>query len=134
MTLFARVQIPHLGIAVARRDDPALADVPLILYASGPRATVYDAAPETGIVAEMPLRQALLRAPQAVCRPATPEHDQAAVANLVNLLQTFSPRVASVATRPDARIDLDLGRRTLPQAMALAERIGTADRPGPADL
>jgi DNA polymerase-4 len=63
-----------------------------------------------------------------VCRLATPERDQAAVANLVNLLQSFSPRVASVAARPDARIDLDLGRRTLPQAMALAERIGAAIR------
>ena len=70
MTLFACVQIPHLPIAVARRDDSALADVPLILYLPGPRATIYDAAPEIGIAAGMPLRQALLRTPQAVCRPA----------------------------------------------------------------
>jgi DNA polymerase IV len=129
MTLFACVQIPHLAIAVARRDDPALASVPLILYTAGPRATVYDAAPKTGVAAGQPLRQALLRAPQAVCRPATPQHDQVAVANLVTLLQAFSPRVASVATRPDACIDLDLGQhRLLPQAMALAERIGAAIR------
>ena len=128
MTLFACVQIPHLAIAIARRDDPALADVPLILYMSGSRAIVYDAAPETGVAAGMLLRQALLRAPQAVCRPTMPEHDQAAVANLVALLQTFSPRVASAATQPDALIDLDLGRSTLPQAMALAERIGAAIR------
>jgi hypothetical protein len=40
MTLFACIQIPHIAVAVARRDDPALADVPLILYTSGPRATV----------------------------------------------------------------------------------------------
>jgi DNA polymerase IV len=128
MTLFACTQIPHLAVAVARRDDPALADVLLILYTSGTRATVYDAAPETGAASGQPLRQAVLRAPQAVCRPATPERDQAAIANLVRLLQTFSPRVASAATRPDALIDLDLGRSTLPQAMALAERIGAAIR------
>jgi hypothetical protein len=40
MTLFACIQIPHIAVAVARRDDPALADVPLIPYTSGPRATV----------------------------------------------------------------------------------------------
>jgi DNA polymerase-4 len=57
-----------------------------------------------------------------------PEYYHAAVANLVTLLQTFSPRVDSAATRPDALIDLDLGRSTLPQAMALAERIGAAIR------
>jgi nucleotidyltransferase/DNA polymerase involved in DNA repair len=129
MTLFACAQIPHLAVAVARRDDPALADVPLILYITGQRATIYDSAPETRAAAGQPLRQALLRAPQAVCRPATPEHDQVALASLVTLLQTFSPRVAIVATRPDTLIDLDLGQRQLlPQAMALAERIGTAIR------
>jgi DNA polymerase-4 len=128
MTLFACVQIPHLPIAVARRDDSALADVPLILYLPGPRATIYDAAPEIGIAAGMPLRQALLRTPQAVCRPAIPEHDQAALTSLVMLLQTFSPRVASVAMGPDVLIDLDLGRSTLPQAMALADRIGATIR------
>src|SRR5262245_60454567 len=116
MTLFACVQIPHLAIAVARRDDSACADVALILYTPGPRATVYDAAPKPGVAAGQPLRQALLRAPQAVCRPATPQHDQVAVASLVTLLQAFSPRVALVATRPDACVDLDLGQhRLLPQ-------------------
>jgi protein ImuB len=128
MTLFACVQIPHLPIAVARRDDSALADVPLMLYTSGPRAAVYDAAPETGAAPGQPLRQALLRAPQAVCRPATSQHDQRAVADLITLLQTFSPRMALAATRPDTSIELDLGRSTLPQAMALAERIGAAIR------
>jgi nucleotidyltransferase/DNA polymerase involved in DNA repair len=128
MTLFVCVQIPHLPIAVARRDEAALANRPLVLYTSGPRASVYDAAPETGTVAGRPLRQALLRAPQALCRPAIPEHDQAALASLIRLLQRFSPRVASLATLPDACIDLDLGRSTLPQAMMLAERIGVAIR------
>jgi nucleotidyltransferase/DNA polymerase involved in DNA repair len=128
MTLFACVHIPHLAVTVARRDNPALADVPLILYTSGLRATIYDAAPETRAVAGQPLRQALLGAPQALCRPATPERDQAVLASLVALLQTFSPRVATVATRPHGLTDLDLGRRTLPQAMALAERIGAAIR------
>jgi DNA polymerase-4 len=128
MTLFACVHIPHLAIAVARRDDSALADMPLILYTSGQRAIVYHAAPETGAAAGLPLRQALLRAPQAVYRPATPERDQAVLAGLVALLQTFSPRVATDATRPHGLSDLDLGRRMLPQAMALAERIGSAIR------
>ena len=128
MTLFACVQIPHLGIAVTRRDESTLADVPLRHVQEEPHATVYDAAPATGAAAGQSLRQALLRAPQAVCRPAIPARDQAAVANLVRLLQTFSPCVASAATGPDALIDLDLGRSTLPQAMALAERIGATVR------
>src|SRR5262245_51853830 len=105
MTLFMSVQIPHLAIAVARREDPALRNVPLILYMSGPRVTVYDAAPETGATAGQSLRQALLRAPQAVCRPAMPEHDRVVIASLIALLQTFSPRMASVATRPHGLID-----------------------------
>jgi hypothetical protein len=128
MTLFACVQILHLAVAVARRDNSTLADVPLILYTSGPRATVYDATRETGVAAGQPLRQALLRAPQVVCQPAMPEHDQAVLAGLVALLQTFSPRVVTVTVRPHALIELDLGRRMLPQAMALAECIGAAIR------
>ncbi|HEY3231867.1 MAG TPA: hypothetical protein VGJ87_21735, partial [Roseiflexaceae bacterium] len=104
----------------------ALTHMPLILYRSGPHATVYAAAPETGAPPGIPLRQALLRAPQAVCRPANPDHDQAVVAGLVRLLETFSPRVAAVATVPDAILELDLGRCTLPQAMALTERIRVA--------
>jgi nucleotidyltransferase/DNA polymerase involved in DNA repair len=126
MTLYACVQIPHLAVAIARRDQPALTHTPLILYTSGPRTTVYAAAPETSAPLGLPLRQALLRAPQAVCRPANPDHDQAVVAGLVGLLETFSPRVAAIAAVPDAIIDLDLGRCTLSQAMALTERIRAA--------
>jgi nucleotidyltransferase/DNA polymerase involved in DNA repair len=129
MTLFAGIQIPHLAIAIERRDDPLLSEAPLILYTSSTHTIVYDAAPETWATAGQPLRQALLRMPQAICRPAIPERDLAAVAGLATLLQTISPRVAVVTATPNVCIDLDLGQRIrLPQARALAERIGSMIR------
>src|SRR5574338_770803 len=101
MTLIATIQIPDVAIAVARRDDPTLADSPMLLYRPGPRASVYAASADTGVPAGMPLRQALLRAPRAVCRPAIPERDQAAVTALARLLQSFSPRVVTEAILPN---------------------------------
>src|SRR5437016_4853503 len=109
MALIASVLLPQLAIAVMRRDDPALADMPLVLYAEGrQRATVVAASVETGLAPGMPLRQAVVRCPAAIYRPATPERDQQTFAALVRLLQAFSPRVAAQPLTHDARIDLDL--------------------------
>jgi DNA polymerase-4 len=70
----------------------------------------------------------VLRVPHAVCRPATPKRDHTIFARLTSLLQTFSPRVEAGDPLPDATVEFDLGRRTLPQAMALAESVATAIR------
>src|SRR6266487_5287109 len=126
MTLMACVQIPHFAIAVAQRTG--LSDGPLILYTSRPRASVYAADPKTSVEAGLPLRQAMLAAPHAVCRPAIPKQDQTVFAMLIALLQTFSPRVEVGDLLPNATIECDLGRRTLSQAMTLTERIATAIR------
>jgi nucleotidyltransferase/DNA polymerase involved in DNA repair len=126
MTLMACVHIPHFAIAVAQRSAPA--DRPLILYTPRPRATVYAAAPQTRVETGLPLRQAMLRAPHAICRPASPKEDQNSFATLVALVQTFSPRVEAGDILPDATVECDLGRRTLPQAMTLADRITAAIR------
>src|SRR5690348_15773801 len=107
MTLIASVLIPNIAIAVARRDQPALADHPLILYAAErQRAIVTAASDDTGATAGMPLRQAITRCPQAVYLAADPERDRQACVALGNLLETFSPRVALQMLGPDAIIDL----------------------------
>src|SRR4051812_33683660 len=124
----ACVQIPHFAIVLARRDLATLADGPLILYTTQPRATVYAAAPEVPVTPNFPLRQAMLRMPQAVCRLAHPTQDQVVFSQLTALLESFSPRVETGDLLPHATVELDLGRRTLPQAMTLTERMAAAIR------
>jgi len=124
MNLIASVHIPNLAIAVARRDDPALADTPLVLYTvKRQRAIVAAASDDTGIAAGTPLRQAIVRCPHAVYRPADPDRDRQVCTLLITLLEIFSPRVAPHALAPDTVIDLDLGRITLPQAIAIMQRL-----------
>jgi hypothetical protein len=124
MTLIASVRIPNLAIAVARRDDPALADAPLVLYTAERQRTIVAAASDdTGIAAGTPLRQAVVRCPQAVYRAADPERDRQASTTLITLLETFSPRVAPTAFAPDTVIDLDLAQITMSQAIAVVQRL-----------
>jgi DNA polymerase-4 len=137
MNLIASVRIPNLAIAVARRDEPALANAPLILYTAARQRTIVAAASDdTGIAAGTPLRQAVVRCPHAVYRPADPDRDRQICTTLITLLETFSPRVAPHALAPDTVIDLDLGRITLRQAIVvmqrLAQQIATALRLIPA--
>jgi nucleotidyltransferase/DNA polymerase involved in DNA repair len=124
MSLIASVHIPNLAIAIARRDDPALADTPLILYtAERQRAIVAAASDETGVAPGTPLRQAAVRCPHAVYRPADPDRDRQVCTTLITLLETFSPRVTPHATAPDIVIDLDLGRISIPQAIVVIQRL-----------
>ena len=63
MTLMACVQIPQFPIAVARRDTPALAEMPLLLYTTAQsRAMVYAADCGTNVPAGMRLQRAHLLA------------------------------------------------------------------------
>src|SRR3954467_2652445 len=110
----ACVQIPNFAIALARRNSATLADAPLILYTTQPRATVYAAAPEVPVAPGLPLRQALLRAPHVQCQRANPTQDQTVFSGLVALLESFSPRVETGDLLPHATVELDLGRCTLP--------------------
>src|SRR5215213_4442068 len=124
MALIACVLLPQLAIAVARRDDPALVDTPLVLYAEGRQCAMVSAASaDTGLVRGMSLRQAVVRCPNAVYRPATPDTDYQALTALVSLLQTFSPHVATHPLTHDAQIDLDLGPITIGQTMTYAQRV-----------
>jgi DNA polymerase-4 len=124
MTLIASVYIPNIAVAVARRDEPALGDAPLVLYtATRGRAIVAAASDDTGIAAGTPLRQAVVRCPHAVYRPADPDRDRQVCTSLITLLETFSPRVAPHALAPDTVIDLDLGRISIPQAIVIMQRL-----------
>jgi nucleotidyltransferase/DNA polymerase involved in DNA repair len=124
MTLIASVQIPNLAIAVARRDQPALAEHPLILYAAERQRTLVTAAShDTGVTPGMPLRQAITRCPQAVYQAADPERDRQVCIVLGNLLETFSPRVVFSMAGTDAIVDLDLGRIGIPKAIAVVQRL-----------
>jgi nucleotidyltransferase/DNA polymerase involved in DNA repair len=132
MTLIACVQIPQFPIAVARRDTPALADTPLLLYtAAQSRAIVYAAACETNVPAGMRLQRALLASPHAVCRPATPERDEAVFTALVSRIAQSSPRVAASTMLPDAVVELDLGRSTVRKARIEAEGLSQTLRTDP---
>jgi len=124
MSLIASVGIPNFAISVARRDDPALADTPVVLYtAARGRTTVAVASDDTGIAAGTPLRQAGVRCPHAVYRPVDPERDHQAYTSLIALLETFSPHIAPHALAPDTVIDLDLGQISIPQAIVVVQRL-----------
>jgi nucleotidyltransferase/DNA polymerase involved in DNA repair len=124
MNLIASVYIPNLAIAVARRDDPALADHPLVLYtAARQRAIVAAASDDTCVIAGTPLRQAIVRCPHAVYRPADPDRDRQISATLITILETFSPRVAPHALAPHSVIDLDLGQISISQAIVVMQRL-----------
>jgi nucleotidyltransferase/DNA polymerase involved in DNA repair len=129
VTLLACVQIPNLAIALARRDEPALVDRPLVMYTTDVACpTVYAASHETGATPSMPLKQALLRSPDVVCRPADLARERQAAAALIDLLACMSPRVAATAHLPDLTIMLDLGRARLPQALALTQQMAARIR------
>ena len=129
MSLVACVQITNLPIALAQRDDAALRDRPLVLYAThSGRTVVVAASDETGVTPGSALQRARVRCPQAVCLPAQPKREAQVGAQLAALLGTFSPRVASTGTPPDLALALDLGRATVAQAMALVAQVRTRVR------
>jgi nucleotidyltransferase/DNA polymerase involved in DNA repair len=124
MTLLACVQIPNLAIAIARRDDPALVDRPLVIYTTDlARPMISAASPETGATPNTPLKQALLRCPEVVCRPADPARERQAAAALTDLLASLSPRVAATAHQPDLTFMLDLGHIPLPRMLAVTQQM-----------
>jgi len=129
VTLLACVHMPNFAIALARRDDPASVDRPLVIYTTDrARSTVYDASPETGATPNTPLTHALLRAPDVVCRPADPAREQRAAAALMDLLASLSPRVAATTHQPDLTIMLDLGHIPLARMLAVTQQMAARIR------
>lgn len=125
--MIALIAIPCFAAAVARRDDPALTARPLILTTSRRgSSTVYAAcltAFRAGVRPGMPVRQAQLRCPQACCRPAGPERDARAAADVRALLGHLTPRLEQEALLPTLRVALDLGRWSTAAALRHAEAI-----------
>src|SRR6476646_2291509 len=116
MTLIASVYIPNLAIAVARRDDPALVDTPLILYTAARQRTIVAAASDdTGIAAGTSLRQAAVCCPPAVSRAAGPDRDRQAHTSMIAMLETCSPRIAPHTLAPDTVIDPEMRGTSIPQ-------------------
>ncbi len=125
--MIALIAIPCFAAAVAQRDDPALAARPLILTTSRRgSSTVYAAcltAFRAGVRPGMPVRQAQLRCPQALCRPAGPDRDARAAADMCALLGRLTPRLEEEALLPTLRVALDLGRWSTAAALRHAEAI-----------
>jgi hypothetical protein len=109
MMRFATVLIPNLRIALAYRDDPTLVERPLLLYAThGRRATVSAASDAAAGPVGLPLREVLVRWPDAVVRRANPTREAQAVARLRTLLEHFSARLAPQHQGADALVTADL--------------------------
>jgi nucleotidyltransferase/DNA polymerase involved in DNA repair len=131
VTLLACIHIPNLAVALARRDDPILVDRPLVIYTTDrARPTVYAASPETGAAPNTLLKQALLRAPNVVCRPVDPARERQAAAAVIDLLASLSPRVAATTHQPDLTIMLDLGHIPLPRMLAVTQQMAARIRGG----
>ncbi|HET9222939.1 MAG TPA: DUF6504 family protein [Roseiflexaceae bacterium] len=137
--MIAAVAIHHFCIAVEQHADAALADAPLVLALNRGHAPpiVLDAAPPAtmhGVQLGSTLRQALLRCPGAVVRPAAPARYQAALSEVVDLLACLTDRVeidpppwaTGASGTPDsmAQIVLDLGQVDAVTLPAMIRRIG----------
>jgi nucleotidyltransferase/DNA polymerase involved in DNA repair len=127
MTWIAVVRIPRFPIAVVRRDEPALAEQPLLLVANRGGQTIVVAASEPSVALGETLRRAQLLCPDALVRPHDPACDQAALLELRMALDPISPHVALLATQPDVAFSVDLGRLSATQAhevgLLLAQRV-----------
>jgi DNA polymerase-4 len=129
--------IPHFAVALARRDNPALEDRPLILV--GPEGRVFGASAEAaacGVVAGMTAQTAEIRCPEARLLEADLARCRAEGESLFQLLEEASPRVephgwgaayAELGDRSAKR-----SRRSLTRdpggAVALCREIGQAVR------
>jgi len=91
------VRIPHFPVAVARRDDPALAEGPLILVEEhAGRASVYAACQQAsacGVQPGMSLAQARRLCPEARLMPAVESAYLAAFEACLDVLRLFTSKV-----------------------------------------
>jgi nucleotidyltransferase/DNA polymerase involved in DNA repair len=86
--------IPHFAAALARRDDPGLAERPLVLI--GPEKRVLGVSAEAaacGVVAGLTARAAEVRCPEARLLDADVAHCRGEFETLLQLLEQTSPQV-----------------------------------------
>jgi len=93
----ACIMIPHIAVAVERRDDDSLVGKPVVIggmpYEKG---RVYDLSEEaamSGVEKGVPLRQAEEHCPEAVFLPIAEDKYLRAFEELLEVLQSFSPEV-----------------------------------------
>lgn len=109
MARIACVLVPHLDVQSLERGDPELAGAPLVVCEGRDVVDLSPAARALGLGVGMTLFQARAAAPDAVFRARSPELIRSAEAALVDLGQSFSPRVESSSGAISVDVS-DLGR------------------------
>lgn len=124
----AYLAIPHLPVAVERRERPRLARLPLIIAGGGAAGQVLDCSAEAlalGVRPDMPLGQAERLCPEATCLPPRPDLYRQAGAALFELLSGQLPLVEQV--RPGATyLGLDGLEQRNDDALTLCRQWGAA--------
>src|SRR5439155_16208350 len=105
----ACVLVPHLDVQALERGDPELAGAPLVVCEGRDVIDLSPAARKLGLRAGMTIFQARSAAPEAVYRARSPELNRSAEAALLDLGQSFSPRVEAAAGAIAVDVS-DLGR------------------------
>ena len=130
--MMACVRIPHFAAAVERRENPALSTTPLIITesAQGPEQvfSVSEGAVRAGIEPGMSLRQAQVLCPQAHFTPAVHARYRQAFDELLEALESLSPRVEAAGSYPSATVYLDLTDQKSREVVEVAQSIGQAVR------
>jgi DNA polymerase-4 len=122
------VRVPYFAAAVERRDDPSLADQPLVIVRGSAGSdkvfAVSGEAAELGVKPGVYPRQARALCPEAHFLSTDLTRYQRAFDDLLEVLKGFSPRVESGGFQPAAVGYLDLGQPEQAQARQVARRIG----------
>ncbi|MDB4965030.1 MAG: polymerase IV-like protein ImuB [Myxococcales bacterium] len=101
--------VPHLDVQSLERGDPELAGAPLVVCEGRDVIDLSPAARKLGLRPGMTIFQARSAAPEAVYRARSPELIRSAEGALVDLGQSFSPRVEQSAGAICVDVS-DLGR------------------------
>lgn len=117
------VRLANLPVTLARRDEPALCDLPLIIWARHADQARVVATDAPGVTRGLTLRQARLRCPEAAMRQDAPEAIRAAGTLLRATLAARSPRIIPLAGAPDVALAADLGRLAQARALVESERL-----------
>lgn len=120
------IHFANLPVALARRDEPALCDLPLIIWARHADLARVVATDAPGVTRGLTLRQARLRCPEAAICQDAPEAIRAAGALLRATLAVCSPRIIALADAPDVALAADLGRVAPARALVESECLRAA--------
>jgi nucleotidyltransferase/DNA polymerase involved in DNA repair len=136
--MIACVRIPFFAATVERRENPLLANLPLLIHDHVRVWAVSRETVERQISPGMPLQQAQDLCPQACLIPARPIHYQQTANKLLTVLANFSGLVELEQTQPALLSYLELGRlgnleeaakelgRTIRQRTGLTPALGLA--------